>query len=88
MVNRSQPIKWADRVPKEVGVHAGEIYGQPFSVEIFTNRPHSHRTTWTIEFEFLSEKWGESGESGGIQRAMSCLRDSLETICTDKGIER
>ena len=87
MLKRKQPIKWAEGIPRVAGMHIGKIHGHEFKVDIFTNRPNSHRTTWTIDFDFMGENYTDAGESGGVQRSLSCLRDALETICRQKGIQ-
>ena len=83
---RLKPIKWEGGKPTEAGLHRGAVNGVPFDVEIYLDRLHSQRTTWALEYEIFGEKYGTSGPSGGINRALGCLREDLEVICRNHRI--
>jgi len=83
---RLKPIKWEGGKPTKDGLHRGDVNGVPFDVEIFTDRLHSQRTTWAVEFKIFGQQYGTSGPSGGIQRALSCLREDLEVLCRKNGV--
>lgn len=88
MVGRTRSrIKWDDGKPKHPGKFTGSVYGVPFTVEIFHDIQHSQRTTWTMDFEIFGEKYSNSGQSGGVQRAVSCLRNDLDIVCNQHNVE-
>jgi hypothetical protein len=83
---RRAPMKWPSGKPTAPGKYEGTIYGVPFSLEITVDRKHSQRSTWEMHFEIYGEKYRNNGQSGGVQRALSCLRPDLETVCRNHGV--
>jgi hypothetical protein len=80
-------MKWDDGKPRVPGKYAGTIHGVPFKVEITTTRIHSQLTHWAMRTEVYDEVLESKGRSGGVQRALSCLREDLEFSLRDNGVE-
>ena len=80
-------MKWDVEKPRHAGKATGTVHGVPFEIEIATNPLHSQRTTWSMNFEIYGEKYRSNGQSGGVQRALSCLREDLDAICRNHGID-
>lgn len=87
VTRRKMPMKWSEGKPRQPGFHVGTIYGHPFEVTITNEQLHSQRTVWEYDLDFEGHKYGNTGTSGGVQRALSCLRDQLEGLCDDHGID-
>jgi hypothetical protein len=88
MVSRARraPMKWSGGKPRYPGKAEGTIFGVPFSIEIWTEALHKQQTMWSMSVDIYGERYTSRGRSGGVQRALSCLRDDLESVCREHGV--
>lgn len=89
-VGRKQsPISWPANgglKPKDPGSYAGLIYGQEFKVNIRLDRVHARSFKWTMTWEIFGDEYVALGNTGGVYRALSTLREDLERVCHERGI--